>query len=115
MAKEAYSHGAAAAVIRQTNTVKTVEGGFIMKTIPREDTVMSVTPQIFSREIYGRITDELRNRFKEFTDDSAMAEKLGIKVKAVFCSDSNIKITTPNDIIIANALLSEILKKRDMQ
>ncbi len=115
VAKEAYSHGAAAAVIRQTNTVKTVEGGFIMKTIPREDTVMSVTPQIFSREIYGRITDEFRDRFKEFTDDSAMAEKLGIKVKAVFCSDSNIKITTPNDIIIANALLSEILKKRDMQ
>lgn len=113
VAREAYEYGAAAAVIKQINTVKAVENGFIANTIPREKTAMSVTPQIFSREIYNKMMNELGGSFREFTDDSSMAEKLGIKVKAVYCSSGNIKITTADDMIVANALFYERLKERE--
>ncbi|MBR5720951.1 MAG: 2-C-methyl-D-erythritol 4-phosphate cytidylyltransferase, partial [Clostridia bacterium] len=75
--------------------------------VPRDLTVSAATPQIFSREIYERIIREFYGSFSAFTDDSSMAEKLGIKVKAVICDDTNIKITSPSDILIANAIYAE--------
>lgn len=107
VALEAYRYGAAIAALRQVNTVKLVEDGFVKTTVAREQTVSAATPQIFSREIYERLIREFYGCFSAFTDDSSMAEKLGIKVKAVICDDTNIKITSPSDILIARAIFSE--------
>lgn len=107
VALEAYKYGAAIAALRQVNTVKLVEDGFVKTTVPRDLTVSAATPQIFSRELYERIIREFYGSFSAFTDDSSMAEKLGIKVKAVICDDTNIKITSPSDILIANAIYAE--------
>ena len=46
----------------------------------------------------------------DFTDDCQLAEAIGIRVKTVEGSYSNIKITTPEDIPLANNILSEELK-----
>ncbi len=109
-AEQAYEFGAAIAVMRQTNTVKMTENGFVAATLPRENTVFAATPQIFSRKIYENMINALQGSFADFTDDSSMAEKLGVKVKAVFCDPSNIKITLPCDITVAQVLFEERLR-----
>lgn len=107
VALEAYRYGAAIAVRPSTDTIKYVtEDGFIKTTLDRKTIYGAATPQIFSREIYQDMVDRFSDRFADFTDDSSMAEALGIKVKTVVCSESNIKITTPEDIVSAEAFLN---------
>ena len=104
----AYEHGAAIAAMPQTNTVKLIsEDGFIRRTIDRKMLVAAATPQIFSREIYTKIVESFSDRFSDFTDDSSMAEELGIKVKTVICEPSNIKITTKEDLLLAKTILGK--------
>ena len=105
VALEAYRHGAAIAAMRQTSTVKLVNGGFIARTVDRNTLLSAATPQIFSREIYGKMLEAFSERLGDFTDDSSMAEELGIKVKAVICDPTNIKITEPGDYTVAEAIL----------
>ena len=107
VALAAYEYGAAIAAMPQVNTVKLItEDGFIKQTIDRKKLLAAATPQIFSREIYGKIVEKFSDRFSDFTDDSSMAEELGIAVKTVICQPSNIKITTVEDLLLAETILS---------
>lgn len=105
----AYEHGAAIAAMPQVNTVKTVTpDGFIDRTVDRNILISAATPQIFSREIYARMVEAFGGRFSDFTDDSSMAEALGVKVKTVICELSNIKITTKEDLLLAQTILKKV-------
>jgi len=108
VAEEAYRYGAAIAAMPMSDTVKSIgEDGFINETLDRSKLLRATTPQIFSREIYADIVRKFADSFDSYTDDSSMAEALGIKVKTVICDPSNIKITTPADIVTAEAFLTE--------
>lgn len=103
---EAQKNGAAALGVKCKDTLKMADvNGFISKTLDRELLYNIQTPQVFKLEEIIRWYEDCD---EVFTDDCALAEKYGAKVKIVDGSYDNIKITTPDDMDLAE----RILKKR---
>ncbi len=89
-------------------TVKEVENHLrIQRTVSRNNLWMAQTPQGFKRDLILKVFNQLKNVDREFTDDAEMVEKAGYPVYIVPGTDENIKITTPEDMRIAEALLNE--------
>jgi len=87
-------------------TVKEINDDFsIKRTVPRSKLWMAQTPQGFEKNLIMKVFHQFRNTEREFTDDAQMVEEAGYPVYIVPGSDDNIKITTPDDISIAAALL----------
>ncbi len=88
------------------DTIKEAEDGIIKKTLRRDSLWAIQTPQIFP---YKNILTAYERAMKEgfySTDDAALIERYGGKIKVVMGSYKNIKITTPEDLAIAEFLLS---------
>lgn len=98
--------GAAAAAVRVKDTVKVADvHGFIVDT-PDRATLWNVqTPQIFEKALYLDALEKARQSGLAVTDDCRLAEAAGYPVKLVEGSYANIKITTPEDIRIAEGWL----------
>ncbi len=77
----------------------------IRRTVPRSNLWMAQTPQGFKRDLILTVFHQYKNTEGEFTDDAQMVEKAGYPVFIVPGTDENIKITTPEDMRIAEALL----------
>ncbi|GAG74045.1 unnamed protein product, partial [marine sediment metagenome] len=80
---------------------------FINKTLNREEIWRAQTPQTFKYDI---ILPAYRQAYKEkylTTDDAAIVERYGHKVKLIIGLEENIKITTPFDIIVAENFLKK--------
>ena len=90
----AEKYGAAVPVIPVKDTIKAVNDGFVDYTPDRSTLFAAQTPQGFTYDVYQKILLS----GKEATDDSGLAELLGIKVKTVEGSEANIKITTQQDL-----------------
>lgn len=87
------------------DTIKLVnDDGFIMKTPKRENLFAVATPQVFKTDLYLNALKRV-TLGKEITDDCMIVEKFGCKVKITRGSYENIKITTYEDLIIAEAIL----------
>ncbi len=98
--------GAAILAVPVTATVKEVEGaGRIVRTVNRDCLWMAQTPQGFRKDILLTAYDALIEEGVEVTDDAQAVERLGYPVEIVPGSQTNIKITTPEDLILAEALL----------
>lgn len=103
--REAFLTGAAATGVRVKDTVKVVnESGFITATPDRNYLWAVHTPQVFERRLYLSAIDNVLNS-EMFTDDCKLLEEYGAEVKMVEGSYENIKITTPEDTDIAQAIL----------
>ena len=103
--REAFLVGAAATGVRVKDTVKVVnENGFITATPDRNYLWAVHTPQVFERRLYLSAIDNVLNS-EMFTDDCKLLEEYGAEVKMVEGSYENIKITTPEDTDIAQAIL----------
>ena len=105
--EKAHKCGAATAVCGVTDTVKQLdETGKITATLPRENIFRAQTPQVFCKELY---TDALTNSpdLTSVTDDNMLLESIGADVYAVDLGPTNIKITTPFDLILAKSILAE--------
>ncbi len=89
-----------------TDTIKQVSlDGFIVSTPDRSKLWAAQTPQGFNvAELKNAHEEALFNNWN-VTDDAALFEKLGRPVKILESSSSNIKVTTPFDLLIAEALL----------
>ncbi len=101
----AQQYGAAIAAVPVKDTVKMVEDGIVSETLPREKLWSIQTPQAFKREIIceaHRLGVGLGA-----TDDAGLVENLGYEVRVVPGSYKNIKITTPEDLLLAEAFLKE--------
>jgi 2-C-methyl-D-erythritol 4-phosphate cytidylyltransferase len=95
--------GAAAPAIPVTDTVKLIEGGDIVKqTLPRQNLRAVQTPQVFRFDV---IQNAYKSAVADVTDDAALVEKAGFKVKLFPGARDNIKITTPDDLAVAEVLL----------
>lgn len=96
--------GAAIAAVPITDTVKIVKNNKVKQTVPRHVLWAAQTPQVFRYDI---ITEAHSKVTSDATDDASLVEQ--IKYKVVICpgAKDNIKITTPDDIIIAESLLRE--------
>lgn len=106
-ARDAEVFGAAVLGVPVKDTIKVVNDGLITDTPYRPSLYITQTPQIFKRRIYFEAVDFAIEHGLNFTDDCQLAEAIGVKVCMTEGGYENIKITTPEDIRIANLLLEE--------
>ncbi|MBA7614275.1 2-C-methyl-D-erythritol 4-phosphate cytidylyltransferase [subsurface metagenome] len=100
--EEAQDSGAAIAAIPVKDTLKVVSDAFVVET-PLRDSLWAVqTPQVFRFDI---INEAYRKAQGEVTDDATLVEQLGYQVKVYPGSNSNIKVTTPEDLSLAETIL----------
>lgn len=104
-------HGAATAGIPIKFTIKqSTEQGFVQHT-PDRSTIWEIqTPQAMKRHLIVQGFEKAMEQNLTVTDDVSLVELLGHPVKLVEGSHSNIKITTPEDLIIAERLLEQTAK-----
>ena len=96
--------GAAIAVVPVVETVKRVDGeGRVVETLDRSELAMARTPQVFRRSVLERAHAEVAD---DVTDDAAMVERTGVQVQTFDGARSNIKVTTPEDLALAEAMVS---------
>lgn len=104
--RAAKENKAAAVGVFVKDTVKVVDkNGFVVSTPDRSTLFAVQTPQIFDFELYRKAAQNAREKGLDFTDDCQLVESFNHKVKTVVGSYSNIKITTPDDIVLAENLL----------
>lgn len=104
---EANRYGAAAAAVPMTDTVKRCDAsGMIKETLDRTELWRVQTPQTFKTNIYLAAAYTADREKYDATDDCMLAEHVGFRVKLIDCGHENIKITTPQDLIIAEAILT---------
>ena len=98
--------GGAIAAVPSKDTIKIVDAeGFVKCTPPRSELVAVQTPQGFRREILLRAYAQAELENFLGTDDASLVERLGEKVKVVTSDYRNIKITTPEDLSVAESFL----------
>ncbi|MBN2137673.1 MAG: 2-C-methyl-D-erythritol 4-phosphate cytidylyltransferase [Sedimentisphaerales bacterium] len=98
--------GAAIPACPVTATIKRAENALIKETVVRADLYEAQTPQIFDAALLKKAYANLKNLDKtKISDDAQLVEAIGQKVAIVQTDSSNIKITYPNDIAIAEAIL----------
>ena len=88
------------------DTIKIVSDGLITDTPPRSSLYITQTPQVFKRSVYMRGIEFASRNYLDFTDDCQLAEAIGVKVCMTTGNYKNIKITTPEDASVAEALLN---------
>lgn len=99
---------AAVPALKSTDTLKLLdENNFIRGSIDRESVLRIQTPQVFSADlIKGALTQAVK-RGQTLTDDSSAMELMNVKVYTVLGEEDNIKLTTPRDLVIAEAILKD--------
>lgn len=102
----AENYGGAIAAVPEKNTIKVIDSESFVVSTPKRSTLVSVqTPQGFKRDIIMKAYEQAEHDNFLGTDDSSLVERLGVKVKIVKSDYQNIKVTTPEDILIAKALI----------
>ena len=103
----AYEFGAATAATAATDTVKKANAsGFIEGSEDRNFVWLAQTPQVFGTNLYRASGYTAREANFFATDDCSLAERIGFKgIKLVETGKKNIKITTPDDVFLAEALI----------
>lgn len=102
---DAVQYGSAIAAAPVTDTIKQVSGGAITSTPDRSTLYAAQTPQAFRRELYASCMEKLGSRAEELTDDSALLELCGELVHITPVTACNMKVTRPEDLAIAEAVL----------
>jgi 2-C-methyl-D-erythritol 4-phosphate cytidylyltransferase len=102
------THGAAIPALPVTDTIKEVdEQNFVIKTLPRKRLQSVQTPQGFKACILHAAYRRFPSDDADFTDEAALVEGAGFKVATVAGESSNLKITTPFDLDVAELLLRQ--------
>lgn len=105
--RAAEKHGAAIPATPISSTLKLVApDGHIVKTVPRDGLWAAQTPQVFRRQL---LLDAFAQRGDfQPTDEAQLVERLGQPVHVVECSPMNLKLTSPEDFRLAQALVDHI-------
>ena len=98
--------GAAILACPLVGTIKDVKDGTITRTVDRAGLYEAQTPQVFKAELLRKAYDNLKNLDKtKISDDAQLVEALGQTVSIVQTDSSNLKITRPGDVAIAEAII----------
>lgn len=104
----AFTYGGAACGVRVKDTIKVTDENSLITDTPDRSTLWAVhTPQCFDKKLYEGCVRSLGEKAKDMTDDCRLVEICGGTVKMVESSYSNIKITTAEDIPMAESLIGE--------
>lgn len=97
---------AAVPVVRSTDTLKLLdEKGVIAGSVDRETIYRVQTPQVFRADLIKGALTEAMKRELPITDDSSAMELMGIQTHTVEGDEDNLKLTTPRDLVLAEAIL----------
>ncbi len=100
--------GAAVVAVPIADTLKQVANGTIIATVPREGLWHAQTPQAFRRELLVWAHESATRERITVTDDASLFEYLGLSVQVVQGSPINLKITTPDDLTIGEAIARSV-------
>ena len=103
----ALESNAAAPVVAMKDSIKRIAQGKILSDVPRDSIAAVQTPQVFRRTLIATALKEAIASGASLTDDCAAVERMGVTVTATQGSYRNLKITTPEDIPMALALLEQ--------
>lgn len=98
-------------VIEATDTLKEMEGEFIVKTLNRNKIKLTQTPQAFKFYYYKKAMEMLNFKNIEFTDEASLFEPLNFKIKTIKGDRLNIKITYKEDLEIAEFIAARRINK----
>lgn len=98
-------HDGCLCAVKVYDTVKSVEGDSVKRTVDRNGLYLAQTPQGITVSIYKKAMEN--TDISQFTDDASVLESAGADVVIVNGDRKNIKITTPEDIALAEILLKE--------
>lgn len=106
--RAAYKYKAATAAHRSTDTVKIANSkGFIDYTTDRDTVYLAQTPQVFKVKLYRAAAYTALKKGFAATDDNSLVENVGHPIRLVECGAQNIKITTREDLAVAEGVLCE--------
>lgn len=105
--QKAASTAAAVPAVPLKDTVKVAQAGVVVQTPPRESLYAVQTPQVFDSDLLRAALQSALQSGAEITDDASAVERMGKQVFIMEGDPGNIKITTPIDLIIAEAILQE--------
>ena len=109
--RDASVFGGAVLGVPVKDTIKVVEDELIVDTPDRSKLYQILTPQVFRRSIYFEAVDFALEHQLDFTDDCQLVEAMGCKVFLTKGDYTNLKITTPEDIDLAQLLLERRSRK----
>ena len=99
--------GAAVAAVPVSDTIKRVDAAHrVIETLPRDELYAVQTPQVFRREWLEAAYRACPDGFTWATDEAALLERAGFTVEVFPGSSENLKLTTPTDLLVAEALLA---------
>ncbi len=103
---KAKRHGAVACGMPAMLTVKAVDEQQVVRlTLDREHLWFVQTPQVFRSDWFGHALARAGNRYDRFPDDAAIIEAGGFPVRMVLGDPLNLKVTTQDDLLLAEAIL----------
>ena len=98
--------GAAAPAVPVTDTVKRAQDGLAVETVDRSTLFAVQTPQVFQADLIRAAVHKALEDGEVLTDDCAAVERLGMKVSLTRGSRENLKLTTPFDLVVGEAVLA---------
>lgn len=106
--KDSDEHGVSVVGVPTKDTIKVIDkDSFVSKTLDRSKLWSVQTPQTFKAEIIRKAHEKALDDGFIGTDDTSLVERLGYKVKLTMSHYDNIKITTPDDLFMAEKILKE--------
>lgn len=105
VADAARTHGAALLALPARDTIKEVHAGLVRETLDRTVIWQAQTPQAARAGLFRIAFAEAKGKGIEATDDVSLLEAMDIPVHVVEGSPMNIKVTTPDDLVVAEAIL----------
>lgn len=103
----AHNYGAAAPAVPVKDTVKGVEGGLAKETPDRSKLRAVQTPQVFDFDLIRGALKQAKLDGAELTDDCSAIERMNMTVRIIDGEETNIKVTTPMDLKLAELLMEE--------
>ena len=104
---QAAVNGAAAPAVPVKDTIKSAHNCIVEQTLDRSALYAIQTPQVFDGDLIRAALQKALDDGAELTDDCAAVERLGMKVVLTAGDERNIKLTTPVDLLIGEALCGE--------
>ena len=106
--RAAKRYGAVACGLPAMVTVKAVdERRDVRLTLDRDRLWLVQTPQVFRRDWFARALAQSNHHLGQFPDDAALVESAGFPVRMIPGDPFNIKVTTPDDLMLAEAVLAK--------
>ena len=105
--RDALNYGASVVAVPLKETVKKIDNCFVQNTLDRDALWVAQTPQTFKADIIKKAHETAKRDGFFGKDDSSLVERLGYKVRICRGHYENLKITTPDDLVIAKHIFKK--------